>query len=83
MNRTYFSSWVMMTSWNGELMLRCSMIPRMASARDALFAASKFVVGSSSAKTPHLEQNASESARRIRMQARTYVHRGLILIRYC
>ena len=47
-----------------------------AAAKPALFASSRFVVGSSNARTPHVTQNVSASARRIISDARTWCHAG-------
>lgn len=69
---THLSSWVMTTSWKLDCARLVSMIFLSASAKDSLFAASRFVVGSSSARMPHLKQKVSAKARRMIKQARTY-----------
>jgi hypothetical protein len=68
---TYCSSWVMTTSWKLACPRRCSMICRNASARDALLAWSRLVVGSSRARIPQLRQNVSANASLMIKHART------------
>ena len=59
---THLSSWVMMTSWKFSCSLLVIMMLRSASARLALFSASRLVVGSSSASIPQFKQKVSASA---------------------
>lgn len=65
-----------MTSWKLVCTLRSSMRVRSASAKAALFSASRFVVGSSSARMPQCRQKVSASANRMRRQARTCKQAG-------
>lgn len=67
----YFSSCVMTTSWKFDCALLVSIMFLSASARDSLLAASRFVVGSSNARIPHLRQKVSARASRMMRQART------------
>lgn len=59
------------THWKFSWSARAWMMARRAWARDAEFAESRLVVGSSSARMPQFRQNVSASARRMTMQART------------
>ncbi len=59
---THLSSWVMMTSWKFSCSLLVIMMLRNASAKLALFSASRLVVGSSSARIPQFKQKVSASA---------------------
>lgn len=68
---SYRSSCVMITSWKFSCSLLVIMMLRRASAKLALFSASRLVVGSSSARMPQFRQKVSASAKRMIRHAST------------
>ena len=66
----------MTISWKLDWARRVSIMLRSASARDSLLAASRFVVGSSSARMPHFRQNVSARASLMIKHAKTCKAKG-------